>query len=136
MRDGQCRHFNGIQNTCCKAGVNFNDLADGNRMGLALRLPCWTPTSGRKGAIPVECEKYVSVTEKEVADDKAATDTGMSNTRKVMLVVAEWRKKGPKGKREVIECPACGGKLHLSQSGYNGHVHGACDTDGCVRWME
>lgn len=28
------------------------------------------------------------------------------------------------------------GRLHLSQSSYNGHVHGRCETDDCVRWME
>lgn len=50
-------------------------------------------------------------------------------------VVAEWRKK-PWGKREVIECPACKGKLHLSQASSNGHVHGQCETAGCVSWME
>jgi hypothetical protein len=28
------------------------------------------------------------------------------------------------------------GWLHLSQSAYNGHVHGKCETDDCVSWME
>ena len=54
----------------------------------------------------------------------------------VMPVVDEWRKKEPFGKEETIECPECKGKLHLSQSGYNGHVHGICETANCVRWME
>lgn len=43
---------------------------------------------------------------------------------------------GPKGKQETIECPVCKGKLHLSRSGYNGHVHGHCETEDCVSWME
>jgi hypothetical protein len=51
-------------------------------------------------------------------------------------VVAVWRRKEPIGKQEVIECPACKGRLHLSQSSYNGHVHGHCETPGCVSWME
>ena len=60
---------------------------------------------------------------------------------KVLLglkVAAEWRVK-PKPKQDrrgVVECPACKGKLHLSQSSYNGHVHGNCETTGCVSWME
>lgn len=37
---------------------------------------------------------------------------------------------------EVVECPACKGRLHLSIAAYNGHVHGKCETDGCVAWME
>ena len=51
-------------------------------------------------------------------------------------VVNAWRKKPPFGKQEVIECPACKGRLHLSQSSYNGHVHGHCETKDCVSWME
>lgn len=54
----------------------------------------------------------------------------------VMPVVAQWRAKPPRGKQEVIECPACKGKLHLSQAASNGHVWGKCETDGCVSWME
>lgn len=56
----------------------------------------------------------------------------------VMPVVSKWRVK-PKpasDRREVIECPKCKGQLHLSQSSYNGHVHGRCETEGCVAWME
>ena len=36
-----------------------------------------------------------------------------------------------------MACPICGtGKLRYSRSGYNGHVHAACTTETCVRWME
>lgn len=51
-------------------------------------------------------------------------------------VVSAWRVKLPKGKAEIIECPVCHGRLHLSQSSYNGHVHGKCETADCVAWME
>ena len=67
------------------------------------------------------------------ADAVAAT---MRRMTVVMPVVDEWRKKKPFGKAEVIECPECKGKLHLSQSAYNGHVHAKCETPGCVAWME
>jgi len=35
-------------------------------------------------------------------------------------------------------CPICknDGTLHFKRSGYNGHIHAMCATDGCVRWME
>lgn len=37
----------------------------------------------------------------------------------------------------VMECPVCKkGKLRYSRAGYNGHVHAACSTETCVRWME
>lgn len=51
-------------------------------------------------------------------------------------VVSEWRDKPPRGKAEVIACPICKGRLHLSQAACNGHVHGKCETDDCVSWME
>lgn len=54
-------------------------------------------------------------------------------------VVAKWRtwtERNRVAKQEVIECPECKGRLHLSQASYNGHVHGHCETKGCVSWME
>lgn len=56
----------------------------------------------------------------------------------VMPFVNNWRMK-PKPLRdraEVVECPQCKGRLHLSQSSCNGHVHGQCETEDCVSWME
>lgn len=53
-----------------------------------------------------------------------------------MPVVSAWRAEPPVGKSEIIECPVCKGRLHLSQSSYNGHVHGHCETKDCLSWME
>ena len=82
------------------------------------------------------CPKWIRRTREQ--GEKRADDIERCLLRmtKVMPVVAEWRKKPPVGKSEVIACPACGGKLHLSQSSYNGHVHGQCETSGCASWME
>lgn len=55
---------------------------------------------------------------------------------KIGPVVSAWRNKPPRGKQEVIDCPACGGRLHLSQAASNGHVWGKCETEDCVSWME
>lgn len=35
-----------------------------------------------------------------------------------------------------MKCPLCAGELRYSRAGYNGHIHAACSTEGCVRWME
>ena len=70
---------------------------------------------------------------------EARADSIEESMRRIALVgpvLSAWRKKEPLGKQEVIECPACKGRLHLSQSAYNGHVHGHCMTPGCVSWME
>lgn len=44
--------------------------------------------------------------------------------------------KGSGGYGELL-CPVCKtGILKYSVASYNGHIHGSCSTDGCVRWME
>jgi hypothetical protein len=82
------------------------------------------------------CPKWLRVTQE--AAEKRADDIEESIQRmtKVGPVVAAWRKREPIGKQEVIACPVCGGRLHLSQAAYNGHVWGRCETKDCVAWME
>ncbi len=76
---------------------------------------------------------------RSLAHAEERADRIMESMRRMTIVgpiVSAWRKKEPRGKQEVIECPACKGRLHLSQAAYNGHVHGQCETKGCVSWME
>lgn len=40
------------------------------------------------------------------------------------------------GDSGTIECPTCKGRLAWIRDSHNGHVHGQCDTDGCLRWMQ
>lgn len=127
-----CTHFNGIQNKCCEAGLRYEDF-QGKDSEFA--LPCLPHGEYDKRAVK-PCEKMVVRTLAEWDDHEAKIKASMDRMRKVMPVVAEWRKKPPRGKQGVIDCPACGGKLHLSQSSYNGHVWGQCETKGCVSWME
>lgn len=36
-----------------------------------------------------------------------------------------------------VPCTKCeGGMLQFRRSGYNGHIHARCTTDGCLMWME
>ena len=137
MKKGNCIHYNGTQHECCKVGVAYGELVDVKASGWAMRLPCWTSTSDHaKKFEKVECAKYTDPTNAEIATDRKETDALMARMRVIMQVVKVWRQRAPVGKQEVIDCPACGGRLHLSQSAYNGHVHGQCETAGCARWME
>lgn len=137
MKKGTCIHFTGIQKDCCKVGINYVDLVAGERFGMALRLPCWTSTMAHaKDVEKVSCAQYFDPTDVQIAHDTAETDALMARIGKIMPVVDVWRKMEPIGKQEVIDCPACGGRLHLSQAGCNGHVQGHCETTGCARWME
>jgi hypothetical protein len=73
----------------------------------------------------------------ESADRYAdAIERSMKRMTLVMPVVNAWRKCPPVGKSEIIRCPVCDGRLHLSQSSYNGHVYAKCETKDCASWME
>ena len=36
----------------------------------------------------------------------------------------------------TVECPTCKGRLAWARDASNGHLHGQCETDGCLRWMQ
>lgn len=163
MNHGTCIHFTGLSyigGTCkCKAGVDYREAFDDKRPGLMLRTPCieyyTVPAHGRgthckpgeptvrkeverRGEVAISCKHRIEPTAEQVEQDRVETEQHLSKTFAALRVASEWRVK-PKpeiDRREVIECPVCKGRLHLSQSAYNGHVHGKCETDNCVSWME
>ena len=40
------------------------------------------------------------------------------------------------GDSGTIECPTCKGRLAWARDSHNGHLHGECETEGCLRWMQ
>ncbi|KQO99140.1 hypothetical protein [Methylobacterium sp. Leaf91] len=36
----------------------------------------------------------------------------------------------------VLPCPTCAGRLVWVRDSSNGHLHGQCETVGCLRWMQ
>lgn len=58
-----CRHFNGLQNKACRAGVNIREMVGGSEFGWALRMPC----TGNAGAEVVECPLLSRWTKGEAA---------------------------------------------------------------------
>jgi hypothetical protein len=119
----------------CKAGV---DLKSMQRVPTGEKQIKWGPCiDGHTLDNPTQyCPHWIRRT-REMGEKRAnAVEKSMRQFTVVMPVVDAWRKKEPFGKSEVIECPECKGRLHLSQSSYNGHVHGKCETPGCVAWME
>lgn len=71
------------------------------------------------------------------AEKSAARDARTKKVFAVLAGIAAWRKQH-KGKShaEVVECPACKGRLHLRIAAVNGHVWGRCETADCVSWVE
>lgn len=148
MSPGQCKHFTGAQHDLCGRGVRYAQFAPGIPCIKFIEKSARGGTLLRPGEQPSErkpwkyegkpCPFYEAPTDDEVQADRRECEAAMERFRVALKVASAWRVK-PKpqqDRHEVLECPACKGRLHLSQSAYNGHVHGQCETDGCVRWME
>lgn len=151
MSPGACIHYNvSILNARCSRGVAYEQFLPG--------LPC-LQTMERSarggtflkageapvsvvpfpGALPRErCPFYEAPAPAEVQAHREARDEHMEKTFAALRVASKWRTvpKPSEDRAEVVECPLCKGRLHLTQSSYNGHVHGKCETAGCVSWME
>lgn len=151
-RHGTCTHFNSVQNDMCKRGVAYEvnwpkgpkpciQLIHKSACGGTYLKPGEEPaeTKPHPGADKAKpCPFYQEPTSKEVQAEREEAERHLQKTMAAIKVAGEWRVK-PKpatDRHEVVECPVCKGRLHLSQSSYNGHVHGQCETDDCVRWME
>ena len=139
-RAGWCIHYRhnrdlkpGEPDTC-KAGVDLDQLK-----GTKLEVrPCFLDgKTGESKPNAMACEKLRRPTSDEIAMNEVYEEKQMAKFFAVREAVLPWR-KAHKGKSasEVVECPACSGRLHLSISAYNGHVHGHCETVDCVSWME
>ncbi len=126
----------------CLAGVNYQmqfpqpDASKPANFGIFKRLCCTQGGVRSEEEQRTLCPQWLRSTREQAEAEEDEFDAEIQRMTIVGPVVAEWRKKPPKGKAEVIECTACKGRLHLSQSAYNGHVHGQCETAGCVSWME
>lgn len=136
-RGGWCIHYRaprignwGNGHDTCEAGVRFDSLAKGPNQ------PCFLDNGQSKPGAD-HCDYLRRPTAEEIAAHEAWQKDRFGLFAKVMIGIKPWR-VAHKGKNaaEVVECPACGGRLHLSIAAYNGHVHGSCETKGCVRWME
>lgn len=152
MNHGTCIHFNGTLNDRCERGVSYEVnwpmspkpciklIHKSARGGTYLKpgeAPAETkPFPGADKAKP--CPFYEEPTTEQVQADREEDEAAMKRAVAALKIAESWRVK-PKpaeDRYEVIECPACKGRLHLRQSAYNGHVHGKCETASCVSWME
>lgn len=140
MKEGNCIHWTGVQKEVCNKGVNYRELIGNEDNGWALRLPCWQCTMKHaQDVVKVSCDQYQGVTKAMEKEDESETKEYMRKfTTLVLPIIRKFRGTGKPHvyKSEIVECPFCQGKLQLSQSAYNGHVHGRCDTPNCIHYME
>lgn len=124
-----CKHYRGrYHNDTCEAGVIYADLP----VIPADQSPCFGP--GRNG-----CSLAEYPTAEEIAAEDRMFREAMERTKKARAAIVShigpW-KRG-EGAGGSIPCPVCEtGTLKYSRAGCNGHIHAACTTADCVRWME
>lgn len=117
----------------CEAGVEYATFAN---VPFSLR-PCFLDDAGHSRPGSAECAKLRLPTAEEISLHEQWAAKRLDTLRVVMVGILPWR-QAHKGKSasEIVECPACNGRLHLSIERYNGHIHGKCETPGCVSFIE
>ena len=136
---GTCRHFVGVGCEPCGAGVNVREHVGGDDLGWACRIPCVRPSANAfiRADEVVPCDRFDAPSSAEAEAEVAEVDALIERMEKLGPVVQELKKEhAGKGYQGVLECPLCGGRLHVSIAAINGHVWLRCESDGCVRIQE
>lgn len=140
---GDCIHFTGIMDECCKVGINYRHHVGGPHNGWACRLPCRPSGHFTKPDQIVPCAQAEPISAEEAvrlnAEDDAEVAEFLERLRFVQPLVealrVEYRATGNAISR-TVECPVCSAALALSISAVNGHSRGQCETKGCLGWIE
>lgn len=130
-----CRHFNGVQNKTCTAGIEYQKWDEETN----LAMPCIPRHINGRPTWPCELFEIMSQADAEKeADERIITMNRGIKARHAAKDDANGKgfAKGHGG-IGAIPCPCCeSGELRYSVASYNGHMHGRCSTAGCVSWME
>lgn len=131
-----CNHYRAMsEHDTCKVGVSYNSF-DGVSFD---KRPCFCksgkPPNAGCSLIDIPTAEQIAAEDAEFR--KRFELIGKARDAIVTHLGGPW-KRGTAGAGGTIDCPACGAEksLRFSRAGYNGHIHAACKTEGCVRWME
>lgn len=123
----ECRHFTGIMKKTCKIGIEYESIKDNSVR--PYRLICCEAGSY------VPCARYEPYTAEEIAEQERLHAEQLEHLVAALSRIREIN-GSLRGVSGSIDCPKCGERLHYSISSYNGHVHGKCETDGCISWAQ
>lgn len=131
FRPGWCIHYqNAARHDACKAKIPYKTW-DGYPLA---RQPCFL-VDGKSKPDAVECASIRRPTPEEISTNVEWKKARIQRLFTVLQSLADWIAAN-RGKADVLECPACKGRLHISVAACNGHSHGQCETPGCVSWMQ
>jgi len=136
--DQWCKHYaSPARNETCRMGINYLELAGGDRKGYLNRLPCIR--THYKDDVVAECSLREWRTPEEIAESAKQTRNAAVNYMTARAAITDHLDANKLPKRNVegrIPCPICNtGTLRFGIA-HNGHCHAACNTSGCVNWME
>jgi len=137
VNDHTCKHFNGMMNKACDAGVVYDTVTiDPKAPGSAYRKPCiqwdkWqrldgsqcTPEQLAEYAKRGTCSKFELPSEEELKAHELAITAMLNRMGKVAPLIKRVKTEH-KGEswQGIFECPCCGNNLWMSHAAYNGHV--------------
>jgi len=120
----------------CEAGIDYTALNGGSEYRRLYQLPCFIKP-GEKPGLRVHCEHFRAPAAEEIARHEQWAGDRQKLVMTVKVAISAWRAKHQgRSHTEIVDCPACGGQLHLSVRAHNEHVQGRCETNGCVSWTE
>jgi hypothetical protein len=121
-RDNWCKHYNGYYMKACKAGVNYKEGFPGE---LYDDRPCLDRDS------TVQCQFKIYRTPDEIQAKALERTEALKHFVQASNLIA-----AQSGHAGTIQCPKCNGTLSWGRSSSNGHVHGHCENNGCLSWMQ
>jgi hypothetical protein len=157
MNKYTCKHHNGsFHNKTCDAGVNYADVTpQPTAPGRIFREPCvdWVERSKFSGAqlnqsqheqcmMRGTCVRRELPTAEEIKAYEKKSDDFSNRIRKLTPLINQVKKDHRESWTGIVECPICKGELRLRLHVFGccgnqkKHLHGSCQTDGCVRWAE
>ena len=96
----------------------------------------------RQTVIPTErernkiCEVLQFAWDEPIKLDEGAVLRERMSLQVPPLIAAIKEKHGHQHVQATMICPVCQETLHYAVSGVNGHTWGACETEGCLGWVE
>jgi hypothetical protein len=120
-RNNWCKHYNGGVNKVCRAGVNYKQAFPRLEFD---QFPCLN----RDSSIP--CEFVIFRTPEEIEAEHLERAESLKFYAQASRLIAALS-----GHAGTIDCPKCNGSLSWGRAS-NRHVHGACETEGCLAWMQ